>query len=375
MNVEKEEISAELSSNASSSPPFSEDDGVDDEAGGDGAVAPVRYSITSFGVDYDVEGAVRRMRRGDIKIPSFQRNYVWNIAEASRLVESLLLGLPVPGIFLASEAETKHLLVIDGQQRLKSLQFFYDEAFAPQETDANIKKFKLTKVQKHLEGKSYSDLTEDERRTLDNSVLHATVVKQDSPENDDTGMYHIFERLNTGGRKLVPQEIRTAVYHGRLNELLSKLNSNASWRDMFGPVSPRLKDHEMILRFLAFRLGWEQYSAPMTDFLSRFAKRYRNLSDADSSRFEQLFTSTIEMIHASIGKRAFRIARALNAAIFDSVMVVVSEMIGSSRDFTGFSEKYDALLRDQTYKEAVSRGTANETSVELRIRQARDLLS
>lgn len=351
-----------------------QEDAVDDDASNENDVAPVRYSITSFGVDYDVEGAVRRLKRGDIKIPSFQRNYVWNIAEASRLIESLLLGLPVPGIFLASEPETKQLLVIDGQQRLRSLQFFYEESFAPLETEGNIKKFKLTKVQKHLENKSYSELSDDERRTLDNSVIHATVVKQDSPENDDTGMYHIFERLNTGGRKLVPQEIRTAVYHGKLNELLAELNKNQAWRDMFGPVSPRLKDHEMILRFLAFRLNWDGYTAPMADFLSKFSQRYRNPSAEDLNKFKELFTNAVEAVHARLGKKAFRIARSLNAAIFDSVMVAVSEILVAGGGLDGFEQKYEALLRDQTYRETVGRGTANETSVALRMRLALEFL-
>ena len=350
-------------------------DDVDDDAADEGEVAPVRYSITSFGVDYDVEGAVKRLKRGDIKVPTFQRNYVWNIAEASRLIESLLLGLPVPGIFLASEPETKQLLVIDGQQRLKSLLFFYEGQFAPLETKETVKKFKLTKVQKHLEGKTYEDLTEDERRTLDNSVIHATVVKQDSPEDDDTGMYHIFERLNTGGRKLLPQEIRAAAYHGPLTQLLATLNGNEDWRKIFGLKSPRLKDQEMILRFLAFRLGWESYSAPMTEFLSKFAKQYRYLSDADQIRFSALFNEAVSKVHGTVGERAFRIARSLNAAIFDSVMVVVSEMLERGASFEDFAQKYEGLLKDSTYRDAVSRGTANETNVELRIRQARELLA
>ena len=178
-------------------------DEVEDDSEVEEEIASVRYSITSFGVDFDVEGAVRRLVRGDIAIPDFQRSYVWNQAEASRLIESLLLGLPVPGVFLASEPETKQLLVIDGQQRLRSLQFFYKGEFNPSPSDVTVKKFKLIKVQKKFEGKTYEDLSEEDRRTLDNSVIHATVVKQESPENDDTGMYHIFERLNTGGRKLV----------------------------------------------------------------------------------------------------------------------------------------------------------------------------
>src|SRR5258708_20925159 len=104
---------------------------VIDEASTDDVVAQDRYDITSFGADYDVEGLVRRLQRGDIWIPDFQRGYVWTQLMASRFIESLLLGLPVPGVFFARETETNRLMVIDGQQRLKTLQFFYEGYFDP----------------------------------------------------------------------------------------------------------------------------------------------------------------------------------------------------------------------------------------------------
>ena len=117
-----------------------------DDANDDNTVVPERYDITSFGADYDVEGLVRRLQRGDIFIPSFQRNYVWNQSLASRFIESLLLGLPIPGIFLARETESNKLIVIDGQQRLRTLQFFYDGFFRPKQEDDVKKISKLQKV-------------------------------------------------------------------------------------------------------------------------------------------------------------------------------------------------------------------------------------
>src|SRR5687768_3267101 len=96
---------------------------VVDESEDDSLVPEVTYDVSSYGSDMDVEGLVRRLQSGDILIPPFQRDYVWKQAEASRFIESLLLGLPVPGVFFATEPETNKFLVIDGQQRLKSLQF------------------------------------------------------------------------------------------------------------------------------------------------------------------------------------------------------------------------------------------------------------
>ncbi len=351
-------------------------DDVDDDSAQDEHVAPVRYNITSFGVDFDVEGAVRRLMRGDIRVPDFQRSYVWSQAEASRLVESLLLGLPVPGVFLSSEPDTKELLVIDGQQRLRSLEFFYKGEFNASEGSNTIRKFRLLKVQPHLEGKTYEDLSEEERRTLDNSVIHATVVKQESPENDDTGMYHIFERLNTGGRKLVPQEIRSAIYHGSLIDLLKRLNKNEKWREIFGPPSSRLKDQELILRFLAFQDGWEGYAAPMSEFLSKYAHQQRHISGDAATKLGEVFEKSVDIVYEALGSRAFKIVRALNAAVFDSVMVALAKKIriGEVVDSEEVKSAYAALMEDETYKAAVSRGTANEKSVELRMRLAQDYL-
>jgi hypothetical protein len=349
---------------------------IDDEAEAEDEVASVRYNITSFGVDFDVEGAVRRLVRGDIAIPDFQRSYVWNQAEASRLIESLLLGLPVPGVFLASEPDTKQLLVIDGQQRLRSLQFFYNGEFNPSQGSESVKKFRLIKVQERFEGKTYQDLPDEDRRTLDNSVIHATVVKQESPENDDTGMYHIFERLNTGGRKLVPQEIRVAIYHGELINLLKRMNDISEWRSVYGPKSSRLKDQELLLRFLAFYTDWAGYSAPMAEFLSKYSKRNRHISDERATELISIFEKSIKLVHGVLGSRAFRIIRALNAAVFDSVMVALAEKYQSKPiiEPEKFRAAYQSLLEDETYKSVVSRSTGNEKSVELRIRLARDYL-
>ncbi len=186
----------------------------------DESVAPVRYEITSFGIDFDVDGLNRRLQRGEIIIPGFQRNYIWNIKDASRFIESLLLGLPVPGIFLSRDIDSGKYVVIDGQQRLKSIQFFYQGVFNPSLDSRTQRVFKLTGVQKQFEDMTYADLDPKNEIDFNNSVIHATVVKQDTPAADDTSIYHIFDRINSGGIRLTQQEIRSALYHGKLIDKL-----------------------------------------------------------------------------------------------------------------------------------------------------------
>lgn len=340
-----------------------------DEAGADETSAPQTYNISSYGADFDVDGLVKRMKRGDIFIPPFQRDYVWNLSDASRFIESLLLGLPVPGIFLAKDPDSNKSLVIDGQQRLKSLQFFYDGYFNPKPDQKTRRLFKLLNVQPQFEGKTFEDLDEKDKVRLNDSIIHATVIKQESPEGDDTSVYHVFERLNAGGRKLMPQEIRTAIFHGNLIELLRQLNTTAEWRAIFGKESNRLKDQELILRFLAMYFTGSDYAKPMCEFLNKFNKINRFPSQEFMNQCKHIFTQTIQVVHQTIGSEAFRPERALNAAVFDSVMVGLSKRLESGGDvpFETVKATYDDLLADPEFKSVTSDSTSDANNVSKRL--------
>jgi uncharacterized protein DUF262 len=354
-----------------------ENDMVEDEAEQDESVPPVSYDVTSYGSDPDVEGLVRRIKRGDILIPPFQRDYVWRQPEASRFIESLLLGLPVPGIFFATDPETNKLLVIDGQQRLKSLLFFYDGYFNPRPDDKRRRVFNLVKVQEPFEGKTYTDLDERDRIRLDNSIIHATIVKQTSPPGDDTSLYHIFHRLNSGGRLLVAQEMRVTLYHGPLMDRIRNLNEDSSWRHIFGKPNPRLKDQELILRFFALYSGQEPYSRPMEEFLNKFAGRNRRPDELYFEGLTSLFKRCCDIFWEALGQEAFRPTRALNAAVFDSCMVGLAHRVkdGKPVEPNKIKEIYEALLKDTQYFQATSRSTADEAFVIRRLTRAHEAFS
>jgi hypothetical protein len=349
-----------------------DDSDVIDEAESDLTVAPIQYDITSYGADFDVEGLVRRLERGDVFIPQFQRDYVWTQREASRFVESLLLGLPVPGIFLAKEPASKKLLVIDGQQRLKSLAFFFEGVFDPR-ADAKYKRvFKLLGVQGQYEGKTYETLKNDDRVNLNDSVLHATIVKQESPEGEPSCIYHIFERLNTTGRKLSPQQIRVAIYHGPFIDLLHELNSFHIWREIFGPKSKTLKDEELILRFLSLYYLFEKYSRPMQDFLNTSTEAFIRKGTELATETRALFIDTISFIFKAIGDHAFKPERTINAAVYDSIMVGTARRLASRRPLSSqaFSDAYRSLLRSAEYVSLVSKATADDKNMARRLELA-----
>jgi hypothetical protein len=333
-------------------------------------VQPLRYAISSYGADHPVDGLVKRIQKGDIYVPPFQRGFVWDIKDASRFVESLLLGLPVPGIFLSKEAGTNKLLVVDGQQRLLSLQYFYEGIWQPTQVV-----FVLKGVQQQFEGKKYNTLADDDRRRLDDAILHATIFQQDEPSDDESSVYQVFERLNSGGKRLSPQEIRSAVHHdSRLRSLLEELNQATAWRQLYGSGSedPRMRDQELILRFLALLTNGETYESPMVTFLNQFMGGKKGLSATEEQAMKDTFTNVINLIHSSVGTRAFRPSRALNAAVFDAVMVGTARRLrnGEIRSLSDHTTAYDLLLENRSFLDSCGRGTASEERVQTRLRLA-----
>ena len=338
-------------------------------------VIPFTYSITSYGADYPVDSIVKRMQSEDIVIPRFsrddsaeiirfQREYVWPKSKADRFIESLLLGLPVPGIFLVKE-QSGRFLVLDGHQRLYTLQAFFKGIINGQE-------YRLDNVQGRFAKKSYSDLDVEDRRRLDDSIIHATIVRQDEPGEDQSSIYAIFERLNTGGVNLQPQEIRVALYHGELVRVLGKLNDHYAWRDLFGQKSSRLKDMELILRFFALFYRAERYQRPMKDFLNRYMASNRDLTQQSERELSEIFESATNLLLETIGTRAFRPVRSINAAVVDSVLTGVAKRLkkGSVKDRNAFTRSYDALLKDSNYRDAIETGTSQETNVQKRLQLA-----
>ncbi|TET37299.1 MAG: DUF262 domain-containing protein [Dehalococcoidia bacterium] len=330
---------------------------------------PIKYSITSYGADYPVDGLVKRIKNGSIFIPPFQRGFVWDLKKASRFIESLLLGLPVPGIFLSKDEETQKLLVIDGQQRLLTLQYFYDGIF-----HKTGREFALKDIESDYEGTTYKSLPEEDRRRLDDSIIHATIVKQDEPSEDNSSVFHIFERLNTGGALLHPQEIRTAMYQGEFNDLIEQLNENSSWRGLYGPVSSRMRDRELILRFLALYFRGDKYTKPMKEFLNKYMASNRHLQRQSADQIRKVFFGSVETISKHIGSTAFRTKATLIAAVYDATMVGIARRLawGSIHDFEELQKRYADLLKDQRFMAATTTHTSDENNVANRIALATD---
>ena len=231
---------------------------------------PEARQVVYSGQDFDVEGLVRRLEKGDIVVPQFghndptletagfQRGFVWRRPQMDRFIESLLLGFPIPGIFLVRQSD-KRYLVLDGQQRLITLRDFYAGVHQKRE-------FALANVSKRFVGLTYKTLPDDLRRSLDNAFIQATIVDTDGSQASLDSVYQIFERLNSGGTQLTPHEIRVALYAGALVDRLELLNQLDQWRALYGARSPRIRDQELILRIISLYVASGEYSRPLKTF-------------------------------------------------------------------------------------------------------------
>ncbi len=324
-----------------------------------------QYSVTSYGVDYDVDGIVKRLRRGDIEIPEFQRNFVWSLRRSSRFIESLLMGLPVPGIFLYRERGSQKLRVIDGQQRLMSLQFYYEGKFKDLKNG-----FALMGLKSRFNGLEYKNLLDEDRRRLDDSVIHASIIQQEAPDDNGSSQFAIFDRLNTNSTPLSSQEIRSAIYCGAFNDLLGKLNNNADWRELFGKQNSRKRDQELILRFLALYFEDKQYRPPMKEFLNDVMRNNRNMEQYAERDIQNLFATTVYTIFNELGNKAFKPERAVNAALLDSLMVGIARRLQSGPIGSDIRREYERLLKNEAFRAAIYAGTAQAENVRTRIRLA-----
>ncbi len=339
---------------------------IDPQDGDDDLGRPVRYMMSSYGADMPVDGLIDRLDREDIFVPDFQRKLVWTIVQASRFVESLLLGLPVPGIFLFREPDTKKLMIVDGQQRLWTLRSFCKGIFGE-------KQFRLTGVIEEFEGKTYDTLSIEDQRTFNDSILHATIFHQTSPENDRSSVYSVFERLNTGGTPLSPQEIRACIFRGKLNDLLLDLARNCHWRNLYGTRSKRKKDEEVILRFLALYFDLDRYERPMKKFLNFFMEEHREPNEDQIRKFRETFENTVKTADIILGRAALRPKRNLNVSVVDAVLVGLAHRLisGPVTDPDSLKSAHERLLSQLEDEDLYNRGTTTKERVDRRIVLAR----
>jgi len=340
----------------------------------DTETSTVEFNIVVTSSDWTLELLASKFQSGDIIIPDYQRKFVWDIRRASTLIESFAIGLPVPQVFFYENREGQ-LEVIDGQQRITSIAFFFEGFFGGEDAKGNRKVFKLKGLEqrKDLEGKSFAELDDRTKRRIKNASLRGVTVKQLTPDEEQPeSVYHIFERLNTGGQPLNAQEIRNAVFRGKLLAELERLNKDQNWRKIYGKENPdpKQRDIELILRLLAFYKNTVAYTPPMKDFLSKEMSRNRNYDTDRAKEFSQAFVKSTRTVVEVLAK-PFRPRGLLNAATLDAVMVALLERDGNAQ----FSKQaYELLLKNEDFITSITSNTSNIDSVTTRKHIADEIL-
>lgn len=326
------------------------------------------YRIIPYPADYTLKGLYDKWVANELVIPKYQRQYVWQLYQASRLIESFLMGLPVPGIFLYKEPETQILSIIDGHQRLKTVFGFFEGIFPPSE-----KAFRLRGISSKWDGSAFKELENRDQIKLRDSVLRATIVEQIDPD-DDSSVFHIFERLNTGGTSLTAQEIRNCIYRGKFNDFLNAINENKDWREIFGKQGPdnRMRDVELILRFLALYYEGDNYTKSMKEFLNKFMKSNKEGQKVALEEINRIFSATMKNILEFLGSRPFNIRTGLNAAVFDSVSVAFANNIRAIPK--NITRRYEELKKDNAFIDCITDHTTDVDVVKGRIALANKFL-
>lgn len=333
----------------------------------------VEYDISVNPSDHNLELLSKKISQDEIIIPEYQRRFVWKIEQASKLIESFLMGLPVPQVFLYVNEEDQ-LEVIDGQQRLMSVHYYMTGFFGEEDSRGNRKVFKLKGLSERSEfnGKTFDELPTKFQRKLKNATLRAIHIKQLRPSGEGDAVFHIFERLNTGGTLLRPQEIRNAVYRGPIVDELQRLNSSDAWQKALGLKNPdkNQKDVELVLRLFSLFETWANYEKPMLRYLNTSMKNNREFSSERAAKFSEQFLKASELVNAHI-KNPFRPRSVVNSAVVEAVMIALMEDDISP---TELKANYGALLVDDDFKNTIFGSTTDQAVLTSRIMLAKRIL-
>lgn len=330
---------------------------------------PLTPNIKSLCIDWEDK---------TLQIPKYQRRFVWTLKQSSLFIESLMLDLPIPTLMFFVD-ENENNIIIDGQQRMKSLLYFLG-TITKEEAPIKEQKFINFRLQGLPENspwfnKRFSDFTEKDQKKLKNKKLDVTLIRLKNPK-DLTSIFYIFERLNKGGTILNAQEIRNCIYSGSFNDFLLELNKYDNWRKIFTSDEDicRQKDVELILRFFALYDNLQNYKKPMKDFLSKYMEEpsIRYMSKSELNIKEQMFKRTVDAIILYLGEKPFHIKNGLNSSVCDAVMLAFANNIDNIPE--NIDSNYEKLKHNKDFYSYVSKSSNDVNSVIQRISIAETFL-
>jgi hypothetical protein len=335
--------------------------------------------LVSSTVDYNLGTLADLVNQNIIDVsPSYQRRFRWDVQRQSRLIESFLMNVPVPPIFL-NEDEYGRYSVIDGKQRLLAI------------TDFLRGQLKLTDlvVFSDINGLTYYDLPLTLQTVVRTRPTLRTIIIL--RQSDSDVKYEVFQRLNTGGVRLNPQEIRNSAYPGPLNDLIIKLSTTPQFHRLLrirnqnkSLIYKEMRDAEFVLRYFTFMENWETFSGGMKRQMDAFMDRHQYAGDGELSLLEHRFLDTINIVQACFGQFAFRRWMPeknqwrvqVLASLFDAQMFGVQDL--SADRMSGYHDiivdRLKGLFSDRDFRRAIDQATNTPGLFRARIQVIRDLV-
>jgi hypothetical protein len=325
-----------------------------------------------FATPYEppVKTLVAEIRDGELIVrdPTFQRYQVWDARRKSKLIESLLLNIPIPTLFFAEDEDNKKV-VVDGQQRLHAIKEFVDNSYA------------LTKLEvlSALNSKRFDDLTERQQRIIRNRTLRCLLI---SARSDAEIRFQVFERLNQGGVPLNAQEVRHCVYRGELNDLLHTLVRDATWLQLLHRKEPntRMTDCELVLRFFAIRDALPAYKPPLKSLLNVYMRTHRHATLEEQAKMTNNFRSAVAGVQTVFPDIAFRRYSksdegpeydvSVNRAVFDIEMIAMEGIPHRwlAKNKYIVREAFENLcIDDLKFADCLNRATADKSRLSYRL--------
>ncbi|WP_346354989.1 DUF262 domain-containing protein [Azotosporobacter soli] len=306
---------------------------------------------------------------------TWQRKYVWDDIKASKLIESLILNVPIPVCYFAEEEKSGQYLVIDGQQRLWSIFRYLNNEFS----------LRGLITLGHLNKKRFHELDTKYQRLISTRAIRCIILTSEChPEL----RFDVFERLNYGSVPLNPQELRHCIYRGAFSDLLAKLVEDRTWLNLIGKKESdeRLRDQELILRFLALHFRLSKYKPSLKTFLNSFMRDHKRMSKKDETDYKALFDRTTSNLWKMFGENAFRrhvkksgeesYDKNINKALFDLQMLVAShlEINCSDLKIAKIRDVFFHLMHDDKFIDLILRATDHRTRVVSRCEMLREKL-
>lgn len=351
-------------------------------------------TVKTQDVGYNLETLVGKIEKGIIRLnPDYQRHHRWNVETSSRLIESLILNIPIPTIYISQDVDVDvevddgipRYSVIDGQQRLTAIYDFMKNKYA------------LTglRVLSLLNGSAYRDLPPFLIRRLEERGISCLWI--DSIV-DPQVKYDIFERLNTGSVQLESQELRNAVYRGPFNELIKELAQYHTFRLLLhisdkdienDSKVKKMMDTEMVLRYFSLcDNGILQMKKSFKDFLSEQMDTFNRFNNKQIERMRNQFYKVIDIIYNEMGENAFAkyrvdekrkmiIQSRFNAAVYDAVIVAISDKLneGGLKFGKKSMSKFEGLFEKENFRRTIEGSTGDKSKIVGRIQMVKEVFS